>query len=141
MNKIRFQFAINLFFQITYNPFESVPNILFWIKKFWNYNFRKIQWPSILASTNSSWLASSNKNLEINQPAPSTWIRTHYEKLRKEDNNKWLIDSKNNDQKQTDLLVTLTGRLKYLVFWSKWYPKPGYFKPARPFKHKPEPQI
>lgn len=68
----------------------------------------KIQWPSILASTNSSWLASSNKNLEINQPAPSTWIRTHYEKLRKEDNNKWLIDSKNNDQKQTDLLVTLT---------------------------------
>lgn len=68
----------------------------------------KIQWPSILASTNSSWLASSNKNLEINQPAPSTWIRTHYEKLRKEDNNKWLMDSKKNDQKQTDLLVTLT---------------------------------
>merc|ERR1712141_628605 len=66
----------------------------------------KIQWPSILASTNSSWLASSNKNLEINQPA-STWIRTHYEKLRKDDNNKWLMESKNNDKKQTDL-VTLT---------------------------------
>ena len=70
---------------------------------------RKIQWPSILTTTNSRfWLAEKS---DSNQP-PTTWIRTHYEKLRKEDNKKWLID---NESKTTETdLVTLTGRL------SKW---------------------
>ena len=83
----------------------------FWfsVKSISQKNCRKIQWPSILTTTNSGfWLAEKSVS---NQP-PTTWIRTHYEKLRKEDNKKWLID---NESKKTETdLVTLTGRL------SKW---------------------
>lgn len=73
-------------------------------------NDRKFEWPSILTSNTSGfWLAPCNQN-EVNQPA-STWIRSHYEKIRKEDNKKWLMA--NETKNETDL-VRLTDYNQWL---------------------------
>ena len=75
---------------------------------------RKIQWPSILTTTNSGfWLAEKSDSI---QKPPSTWIRTHYEKLRTEDNKKWLMMDNESKKTETDL-VTLTGRLSRWKFF------------------------
>jgi len=74
----------------------------------------KIQWPAILETKSTGfWLASSNKN-EINAPA-NTWIRTHYEKLCKDDNKKWLLKSKDAENEQNGVKSVTADYSQWLL--------------------------
>jgi len=74
----------------------------------------KIQWPAILETKSTGfWLASSNKN-EINAPA-NTWIRTHYEKLCKDDNKKWLLKSKDAENQENGVKSVTADYSQWLL--------------------------